>query len=254
MSWTSPASFRLRQSLKAIGRLAKGARVLEVGCGAGQFIRAVKQIRPELECFGCDISEAAINSAQQQKDGVEYSLSEPSSLPYAHDYFDAILIYDVLEHAQDVPALLRECNRVLKADGVFYCFVPCEGDWLSLWNLLGKFHLGERLTGKYAGHINKFSRGSLSRLLRDYGFSPSRIRYSEHILGQLVGVASFVMMDRFAKKNHAEQVNNEEFFARIKSGALKKMVNFLLNLESAVFSLIPSPNVHITLKKTVNHL
>jgi len=267
LSWFSPTSFRLRQSLKAIKNLKAGDRVLEVGCGAGQFIQAIKKLRPELECCGCDISEKALDEAGKNRGSVKYDLLSDggkSSFPYQDNNFQAILIYDVLEHVEDVDKMLQEINRVLEPNGIFYLNIPCEGDILSVWHLLEKLKITSNLTKKYAGHIQKFSRKSLKKLVSKYNFGIIHTRYSEHFLGQLLGVAVFMLMDRAARKSNVKQMNNEQFFSGVnkKKGGLfsvfKKVINLLVNLENILFFWLPSPNVHIALKhcntKTLQHL
>lgn len=253
---SSPTYFRLRQSLESLKNLKPGAKIMELGCGAGQFIREIKAMRPDFVCYGSDISEHAINLAKQASDGVNYDLSAEKRLPYEDSYFDAVLILDVLEHVQDPVAIISEVRRTLKNGGIFYAFVPCEGDVFSLWNLLRKLHIGTDLTQQYAGHINHFSRKELINLVCSGGFNISRIRYSEQVLGQFLGVAAFFSMDRFAKKNHVQQVNNEQYFYDLgkKGGGvlqvIKDVVNTMVAIESIIFSRIPSPNVHLTVTKS----
>ncbi|MBI5729462.1 MAG: class I SAM-dependent methyltransferase [Candidatus Magasanikbacteria bacterium] len=248
--WSDPTSFRLRQALSALRLFPAGARVLEVGCGAGQFIRGIKKLRPELDCHGCDISVKAIDSAKGYADSVAYAISSEQFL-YENNFFDAVLIFDVLEHVENPAALLAEMSRVLKPGGIAYCFVPCEGDVLSLWHLLEKLHLKRDLTKKHAGHINYFSRQSLLALISSH-FSVISLRYSEHLLGQIIGVVAFFLMDYAAKKRGLAQINNETYFRGQSSGPfklIKIIVNSLIYLESVIFSRVPSPNVHVTLCK-----
>ena len=252
---SSPTYFRLRQSLESLKDLKSDAKVMELGCGAGQFIREIKRIRPDLACYGSDISEHAITLAKQAHDRVQYDLSLEKKLPYADNSFDAVLIYDVLEHVTDPGSIITEVYRTLKSGGIFYAFVPCEGDFFSLWNLLRKFGIGVNLTRLYAGHINRFSKKELVRLVTSFGFKTQRIRYSEHVLGQLLGVAAFFSMDHFARKNNLQQVNNEQYFYDLdKRGGgvlqmLKDLVNTMVALESIIFSRLPSPNVHLIVRK-----
>jgi len=252
LRWSDPTRCRLRQSLEIIED-QPDAKVLEVGCGAGQFIRAVKKIKPRVSAYGEDISAQAIEIGRHFNDGVDYSQSQENSLPFDDGYFDIVLIYDVLEHVRQPDKILAEVSRVLKKDGLFYCFVPCEGDWTSLWNCLDKLGLKKDLTKKYAGHINHFSRRQVISMAKDKNLAVVKKRYSEHFLGQLLGVAAFIFMDRYAKKNQLENLNNEAYFSggKKRKSWFSKPVNFLVNLESTVFSRLISPNAHFVFKKNV---
>lgn len=254
-AWSSPTSIRLRYAEMLLTTLRPGARVLEIGCGAGQFIRGIKRDRPDLNCHGSDISAAAIALAKSTFDGVTYAISSENSLPFDPETFDAVVIFDVLEHVSDPRTFLTEVRRVLVDSGLVYAFVPCEGDSLSLWHLLERLHLKKDLTKLYAGHIQYFSRASLKNFFEEAGFSITKIRYSEHILGQIIGVMSFYFTHRAAQKSAGKQLNNEEYFTKsavqqnylIK--VLKQFVNIFIFYESALLRFIPSANVHVFGKK-----
>jgi SAM-dependent methyltransferase len=256
-AWSDPTSFRLRRSLKAVQALPAGARVLEVGAGAGQFIRAIKKQFPNLECHGSDISREALERARRCMDGVIYDLNNPERLPYDDASIDAVLILDVVEHVTDPAGLLAEVRRVLKPEGIFYCFVPCEGDSLSIWNFLDHLGLKKNLTRRFAGHINYFSRRALFDLFVSQGFRRERTVYSEHFFGQLLGILAFNLMARAAKRQGVAQLNNETYFQHQDVGTqktsvlglLKKIINSFIYLESALLKKIPSPNVHSFLRK-----
>lgn len=255
LKWSSPTSFRLRQSLQAIRNLPPQSSVLEIGCGAGQFIRAIKQLRPELVCHGCDISQEALRMAREDsREDITYAFNEGCTLPYENNSMDAVLIFDVLEHVDNPEKLLSEVQRVLKPQGILYMFVPCEGDGLSFWHWLDKLGQKHDLTKKHAGHINYFSRKELLRLVYRQGFTKNYIRYSEHFLGQLLGILSFNLMERAAQKQKGRQLNNETYFTTQMDSSiiqtLKSLVNSLIFLESYLFSYLPSPNVHMVVHKT----
>jgi ubiquinone/menaquinone biosynthesis C-methylase UbiE len=250
------ASFRLRSAWRALDTVRSGGSVLEVGSGAGQFIRSIKKLRQDLDCFGCDISETAITLAREVPDGVIYAVSG-ERLPYDDASMDAVLIFDVLEHVPSPADVLREVYRVLKPGGVLYAYVPCEGDITSLWGWRRRFGCKNDLTRRHAGHINYFSRSTLRDLYRRVGFSSVQFRYSEHLLGQLLMFVAFNLMDRSAKRQGVTQVNGEEYFQSLSKSVaapglfsiLKKIVNTLVYLESVVLNRVPSPNVHSIVRK-----
>ncbi len=253
LRWKDPTAVRLKESLRSLGPLATGAKVLEVGTGAGQFIRAIKRLRSELDCFGCDISSEAIRIARAKNDGVAYEVSQDYHFPYADNSMDAVVIFDVLEHVADPKKLLAEVNRVLKTSGIFYAFVPCENDVSSLWHLLNFLHLKRNLTQKYAGHIQFFKRKELLKLFQEVNFTITRLRYSEHFVGQCLGVLAFLLMHRASQRLSGQQINNEAYFTRANGNtfisAIKNFVNRIVYLESSILSFLPSPNVHVTVFK-----
>lgn len=253
-----PTAIRLLQSLKVLNNLPANAKILEVGCGAGQFIRAIKQRLPSSDCYGFDISEVAINKAKEAGDGVNYLFGSASRWPLADNFFDAVVIYDVLEHVESVEQTTAEVRRVLKTEGLFYAFIPCEGDYLSMWHCLRFSHRFDTMTNKYAGHINRFSRSKWQNIFTQSGFKVISKKYSEHFFGQLLGILAFYLMDRRAKNNNLTQLNNEEYFGSLaQKSKLKKLfdwlrvvVNSLVYWESVILQNLPSPNFHLVAKKT----
>lgn len=251
-----PTAFRLKTSLQAINALNPNARILEVGCGAGQFIRAIKKQRPDFDCYGFDISESAITWAQEHDKTVSYTSGVPSKWPYENNFFDAILIFDVLEHVESVEDTLKEIKRLLKNDGIFYSFIPCEGDVLSVWHYLRFWPRLDKLTYKYAGHINRYSRQRWLNIFDNFGFTCTKIIYGEHFFGQLIGVTSFYLMDRRSRNKKIVQLNNENYFKAVASETkfkllfnwLRKSVNSLIYFESILFARFPSSNVHFFLR------
>lgn len=252
-SWFDPTSFRFWRSFRWLKENAIDGKILEVGCGAGQFISAFKRENFSWDCYGADISEKAIQEARKRNDGVFYDLVKNDDiLPYPNNYFSAVLIFDVLEHVDVPEKILQEVVRVLKPGGLFYCFVPCESDRFSFWKYLN-FSFWKNLTRLYAGHINRWSRKDWINIFSKVGFKIKNKNYSEHFLGQIIGVAAFYLMHRHARKNSLNQINNEYFFSESFSGRsisfFKKIVNFFIYWESRILRKVPSPNLHVLLEK-----
>lgn len=252
-----PTAIRLFQSLKALYNLPAQAKILEVGCGAGQFIRAIKEKLPSSECYGFDISVAAINKAKEAGDAVNYVVGQSDRWPLSDNFFDAVVIFDVLEHVESVEQTMSEIKRVLKPGGLFYAFLPCEGDYLSIWYYLKFSRKFDTLTNKYAGHINRFSRLRWKKIVIQSGFQIIDKKYSEHFFGQLLGILAFYLMDRRAQNSNLSQLNNEEYFGNLAQNNkfkklffwLRAMVNSLVYYESRILQNLPSPNMHIVAKK-----
>lgn len=244
--WYIPA-LKLRYALQAI-RDVKG-KVLEAGCGAGAMAKAIKYYRPDLEVYGCDISKKSISIAKKDPSGVNFRYGNIYKLPFENNFFDAVLVFDVLEHLEAPPAALGEIKRVLKKGGLFHSVTPCEGSLLNLEGWL--IRLGWRAKEVYCGHINKFSYNDLSSLVAREGFGYVRKKYSAHLITQIVDISYFSLIS-LRGKNVPYTV---EGFLSQKQGwqqklvlALRSLFAIMTYIESTLFSWFPGLDYHLTFR------
>jgi len=106
---------------------------LDIGCGGGIATEALA--RHGHRMIGLDISPRSIETATRHAkesgvENVDYIVGSALSLPFPDNHFDAIVMSDVLEHIHDLPALVKEINRVLKPGGVF-TFDTVNRTWKS---------------------------------------------------------------------------------------------------------------------------
>lgn len=88
--------------------LPAARRVLDVGVGSGRIARLVRHARPELSVVGVDV-------LYRWRPLVATALFDGLRLPFRDVSFDAAMVVDVLHHAADPGALLREVVRVSPA-------------------------------------------------------------------------------------------------------------------------------------------
>ncbi len=256
LSLVSPTYFRLKKALQVLKKTPIGKNILDFGCGAGRFIRALRNRRPDLHAYGCDVSVSAISLAQHNADNVNYAVNKVDErLPYENEFFSNIFIFDVLEHVSDPLRTLLDLNRILKKEGVLFLQVPCEKDWLSLWFWFDKWGWKKDLTKKFAGHISFFSRKELKKTIMEAGFKIEKKYYCDHLLGQKIGILAFYLTAWQARKKNLSFYNNETCMSELKESRgmgwsfLGKLINFLINCESVLLQKIPSANVFYILKK-----
>jgi SAM-dependent methyltransferase len=169
-------------------------RVLDVGCGAGSVAKAVKLARPDLEVFGCDLSESALATARAAAGGVDFRVATAERLPFGDGEFDFVWIFDVLEHVESPELVLREVARVLKPGGGFHIVLPLEGQPRTLYSLV---ECGTRWTAKvrHGGHIQIFSADRFKDMASACGLQVVRTRWSYHFLLQALDLAYFSWLD-----------------------------------------------------------
>jgi len=155
----------------------KGKSVLDVGCGGGILTEAIA--KEGALCFGIDVEEEAINTAE--KHAKEHSLNityESIAIENFNkeDYFDIICCMELLEHVKDPQEIIRQCHRKLKPGGWLF---------LSTLNRTFKSYATAILAAEYILKIlpkqthdyNKFiTPGELARALRRCGFEIEDIK------------------------------------------------------------------------------
>ena len=251
----SIAGYRLAEALRFVP--ARG-RVLEVGCGAGRFLRAVRAARPGLVLVGADVSRSALAMLASIASDIETRLATPYALPARDGEFDAVLLLDVLEHLEDPAGMLAEIRRVLVPGGVLHAHVPCEGDPRSLWRWLP----GQRGAGawkrRFGGHVQRFRRHELLALIEAAGFEILRVRGSLHLIGNIADVAVFAAL-AFTASSRSARASTGQILAAARApgqraaarlaAALVRGVDALLWAEAKLLGRVPSWAVHVSGRK-----
>lgn len=146
----------------------KKLTILDYGCGTGIFIGELLMVNPNLEIFGIDISDYAINVARKKFKNAQFFVqTEEKKLPFANNSVDLILAMDVIEHVFDVKTLLHEFHRILSPGGKIFISTPYHGFIKNLFIIFLGFDVAFDPT---AAHIRFFSKKSLLSLLNQEEF------------------------------------------------------------------------------------
>jgi len=106
--------------------LSNGKKILDLGCGRGEFLRGF--IRCGLDGYGVDESLIAISICPEAE--ILQSDLENEPLPYKDNSFDVIFSKSVLEHFYYPEKLVLEIYRILNRGGLAITMVP---DWQSVY-------------------------------------------------------------------------------------------------------------------------
>lgn len=106
--------------------LIDAGRLLDVGTGSGLQLKAIHDVRPNLELFGLDMSVAAIRVARKNLAGMEVDLREGSieQTTYDDDFFDIVTCNASMSYWTNPTACFNEIYRILMPGGSAMLFEP----------------------------------------------------------------------------------------------------------------------------------
>ncbi len=117
----------LRQ-LITIGPIHRESRVIEIGCGTGNYICALRE-SAHCHCWGIDPSEQMLAQAVGRSPSVQFIGGRAESLAFPAEFFDVMYSVDVIHHITDRKKAFTEALRVLRPRGRI-CIVTDSEDIL----------------------------------------------------------------------------------------------------------------------------
>jgi SAM-dependent methyltransferase len=101
--------------------LKKGRiRLLDIGCAYGFLIKAASEVG--LDAYGIDISIYALRQVPELSS--KLILASGTNLPFRSESFDAVTLFEVIEHVSDGERVLKEVHRILKPKGLGVLTTP----------------------------------------------------------------------------------------------------------------------------------
>lgn len=144
--------------------MKKGARLLDVGCGAGEITMRMGESISTDEMSGIEFDAKRARKAKQK--GINVCLGDlNSSFPFKSDFFDVIISRQVIEHLVNVDNFAKEIYRVLKPGGYAVVSTPNLSSWPNVLSLIlgyqpfssqlsSEFEIGNPLSPQYATKIS----------------------------------------------------------------------------------------------------
>lgn len=122
--------------------LTNDAKILDVGCAKGFMIYDFKQLLPEAEIIGIDVSDYALQNAKSEIRHL-LQIGNAKKLEFEDNYFDLVISINTIHNLelQDCKLALKEISRVSKKNS-FITVDAWRNDFekknLMKWNLTAK--------------------------------------------------------------------------------------------------------------------
>lgn len=140
-------------------------RILDIGCGNGNLLLPLKQRGRGV--YGTEINP--INAKYCNKIGLNVFCGMLEEANFDGEFFDTVILSQVIEHLPSPKKTLKEIYRILKPKGELYIFCPNYGSYLS--RLFGKYWHGWHTPF----HLYSFTIRTIKSLANDVNFKIKRI-------------------------------------------------------------------------------
>jgi SAM-dependent methyltransferase len=158
---------------------------LEIGCGTGFVLSAVRRSFPKLRASGSEIFVEGLQFAAGRLPGIDLFQMDARSIPFRSE-FDAIGAFDVLEHIENDRLVLGQMWQALKPGGVVLITVPQHP---FLWSSFDEKSF----------HKRRYTRPELAGKLRDANFEVL------HMTSLVTLLLPFMLLSRLRFKGRREE-------------------------------------------------
>ena len=173
------------------------ARVIDLGCGKGDFTLKVKDRMNCKEIYGVDILEDALTEARNKGIKAE-KMDLNEGIKFSDSNFHVVVSNQVLEHLFFPSNFIQEVYRILEENG--YAVISTEN--LSSWDNIISLLFGytpfsmefdqiktgnpfsphdKEKRGEYPSHVRIFSFNGLIDLFRFHGFKIEKVSASGYL-------------------------------------------------------------------------
>lgn len=185
----------------------KPARILDIGCFNGFFVKELRDLG--FDAKGIDFNQKALEFGKSiYKLDDHISAKTVADLSQQGEQFDAITMFEVIEHLEDFSGLIDQALRLLRPAGVIILSTP-NGNMSWRPDLDSPPH-----------HLSRFSPSSMKRLMGTFEMT---------VLYQAEQTSSFDLIRNLAgsllRKKSVKSMRGGEFRNKIITNHLRTMAN-----------------------------
>lgn len=179
-------------------------RVLEIGAAYGETLFYLKTNGLASEVVGIDLFEDKANRENYKKlDNFIFGNIEEINLDQYSNYFDVIILADVLEHLIDPIAVLKKTQEYLKINGQIIVSLPNIRHYSALNKIFlkGDFRYEESGLFDYT-HLRFYCKKNMKELLENGGYTIKQCQssikeYKGFSVTKIINLITFSLFEEF---------------------------------------------------------
>ncbi len=225
--------------------------ILDCACGRGFYLNMIRSVS-NCRLAGLELEAEIVRKAYANVGHLPHIYISQANIyhqPYADDFFDGVILSEILEHIEDDVRGLREVLRVLKPGGVVAITVP-NANYPFWWDPINKTletflnrHISTGpLAGIWANHVRLYTMEELSQAVLDAGLVIEEERafthYSFPFIHNIVYGLGKPLLESGALPSTMAKAANRTTFDQNDGSLLNP-----INLGLSVFNWFDRPNV-----------
>jgi 2-polyprenyl-3-methyl-5-hydroxy-6-metoxy-1,4-benzoquinol methylase len=159
-------NYALSKKASFIRTFVPAGRILDIGCGTGEFLATMKKF--DFEPAGIEPNRTAREFATKNYNLTVYD--EPEIVKIPSHQFDVISLWHVLEHVVDLDERILQIKKWIKKDGILIVALPNPSSWDA------KYYGAYWAAYDCPRHLYHFDKQSVKKLFEKFGFKIIRYK------------------------------------------------------------------------------
>ncbi len=155
-----------KKFIKLLHNHKKGGKILDIGCGLGYLPSFLQQDNYGYDVFGIELSTFA-RKISEERVGKGRIFESVEQLKKKRMQFDAILLFDSMEHIPDQDKLLKDINDLLAPNGKVFVIMPAADSFAA--KIMGKYWIEYK-----KDHVLFYTKKAVKQQLEKHNF---RVKY-----------------------------------------------------------------------------
>jgi len=182
--------FRQARVRRVCGHAKPGGRVLDIGCGGGDFLKKLSDMG--FEAFGTELEGRAARRSLQVY-GIKVKTGPLCETDFDKDFFDAVCMWHVFEHLTEPKQTMEIVSEILKPSGCLFLSMP------NIESIQSRLFAGNWLHLDPPRHLFYLPPEKLVSVMKDFGFSMVRKSFfslEQSVFGFQQSVLNCIMKKR----------------------------------------------------------